>query len=110
MLSPKEEDDFSDTVHYEGMRDTLQQIDLLYRIVDLYSDRLEMAHKADDILRIFRNGKCASLMGAEGLHQIANSSSVLRILHRLGVRYITLAHSQNNLYVDSAVSIILGHF
>jgi membrane dipeptidase len=92
-------------VHYEAMRDTLQQVDLLYRMVDLYSDHLEMALQADDIMRIFHSGRCASLMGAEGLHQIANSSSVLRILHRLGVRYITLAHSKNNLYVDSAVSI-----
>ncbi|KAM3427504.1 hypothetical protein MY4824_009410 [Beauveria thailandica] len=106
---PKEEDDFSDAAHYESMRDTFQQIDLLYRIVDLYSDSLEIAHSADDILRIFRKGKCASLMGAEGLHQIGNSSSVLRIFHRLGVRYITLTHGKNNLFADSATSKAPAH-
>lgn len=103
-FSPKEEDDFSDAVHLESMRDSFQQIDLLYRMVDLYSGHMEIVHQADDIMRIFRKGKCASLIGAEGLHQIGNSSSVLRIFHRLGVRYITLAHDKNNLYVDSAVS------
>ncbi|KAM3516391.1 hypothetical protein NHJ13051_009956 [Beauveria bassiana] len=109
LKSPKEEDDFSDAAHYESMRDTFQQIDLLYRIVDLYSDSLEIAHSADDILRIFRKGKCASLMGAEGLHQIGNSSSVLRIFHRLGVRYITLTHGKNNLFADSATSKAPAH-
>lgn len=77
---------------------------MLYRIVDLYPDKLEIVHKSQDIMRIFKSGKCASLMGAEGLHQIGNSSSALRIFHRLGVRYVTLAHGKNNLYVDSAVS------
>ncbi|KAG6204040.1 hypothetical protein E4U35_003789 [Claviceps purpurea] len=101
---PKGENDFSDAVHHASMRDTFQQIDLLQRIMELYSDRMEMAHKADDVMRIFRSGKCASLMGAEGLHQLGNSSSVLRIFHRLGVRYVTLAHAKNNLYVDSATS------
>ncbi|KAK9443358.1 Peptidase M19, renal dipeptidase [Metarhizium brunneum] len=103
-FSPKEEDDFSDALHLYSLRDTVQQIDLLYRIVDLYPDNLEIVHKSQDIMRIFKSGKCASLMGAEGLHQIGNSSSALRIFHRLGVRYVTLAHGKNNLYVDSATS------
>lgn len=103
-VSPEEEDDVSDATHLPCMRDTIQQIDLLYRIVQLYSDKLEIVHKSDDIMRVFKSGKCASLIGAEGLHQIGNSSSALRIFHRLGVRYITLAHGKNNLYVDSAVS------
>ncbi|KAH0593814.1 hypothetical protein MHUMG1_08566 [Metarhizium humberi] len=101
---PKEEDDFSDALHLYSLRDTVQQIDLLYRIVDLYPDKLEIVHKSQDIMRIFKSGKCASLVGAEGLHQIGNSSSALRIFHRLGVRYVTLAHGKNNLYVDSATS------
>ncbi|KAG6035464.1 hypothetical protein E4U40_002424 [Claviceps sp. LM458 group G5] len=102
--SPEGENDFSDAVHHASMRDTFQQIDLLQRIMEMYSDRMEMAHKAGDVMRIFKSGKCASLMGAEGLHQLGNSSSVLRIFHRLGVRYVTLAHAKNNLYVDSATS------
>ncbi|KAK4153864.1 renal dipeptidase family [Chaetomidium leptoderma] len=104
-----EDDGFSDEVHFEALRDTLQQIDMFYRVVDLYSHRLEIVDSSDDIMRIFRQGKCASLLGAEGLHQIANSGSVLRILHRLGVRYVTLAHGKNNLYVDSATSAAPAH-
>ncbi|KAK0387743.1 hypothetical protein NLU13_3988 [Sarocladium strictum] len=101
---PKQENDLSDEVHFEGLRDTLQQVDLAHRVVNLYRDSLEMAYRADDILPIFESGKCVSLLGIEGLHQICNSSSVLRVLYQLGVRYATLAHNQNNLYADSATS------
>lgn len=65
---------------------------------------MAIAYRSEQILEIFRDGKVAGLIGVEGLHQIGNSSSVLRMYHRLGVRYITLTHNQNNLYADSAVS------
>jgi membrane dipeptidase len=97
------EGDFSDENHFEPLRDTLQQLDLIHRLVDLYRDDLELVDKADDVMRIFKEGRCASLIGVEGLHQIGNSASALRMFHRLGVRYVTLAHNRNNLYADSAV-------
>jgi microsomal dipeptidase-like Zn-dependent dipeptidase len=86
------------------VRDTLQQIDLIHRLVERYSNVFEFAERTDDILRIFNRGRVACLIGVEGLHQIGNSASVLRMYHRLGVRYVTLTHVQNNLYADSAVS------
>lgn len=103
--SSPEEDGFSDEVHFERVRDTLQQIDLLYRVVERYPDTLEIVQKADDIMPVFRSGKCVSLIGVEGLHQIGNSSSILRIYHRLGVRYVTLTHDKNNAFADSAVRV-----
>ena len=103
--SPEDDDFTDDSAHFGILRDTMQQIDLAHRLIDLYSEKLEMAENSTDVMRIFRAGKCASLLGAEGLHQICNSSSVLRMLHRLGVRYITLAHAKNNVYADSAVRI-----
>ncbi|KAI2699501.1 hypothetical protein CBS147332_8387 [Penicillium roqueforti] len=103
-------DDFTDdAVHLETLRDTLQQIDLVHRLVDLYSDHMGLVDRASDIMRLFTDGKFASLIGVEGLHQIANSSSVLRLYHKLGVRYVTLAHNKNNLYADSATAISPAH-
>ncbi|KAJ5797255.1 uncharacterized protein N7518_005795 [Penicillium psychrosexuale] len=103
-------DDFTDdAAHLETLRDTLQQIDLVHRLVDLYSDHMGLVDRASDIMRLFTDGKFASLIGVEGLHQIANSSSVLRLYHKLGVRYVTLAHNKNNLYADSATAISPAH-
>ncbi|KAF2869626.1 renal dipeptidase family [Massariosphaeria phaeospora] len=104
-----EEGDFSDANHLEPLRDTLQQIDLIHRLINIYKDDLELVDTAADVMRIFRDGRCASLIGVEGLHQIGNSASVLRMYHRLGVRYITLAHNKNNLYADSATAVAPAH-
>ena len=83
---------------------TLQQIDLIHTLIAQNPRQLALAERADDILPIFRSGKVASLIGVEGLHQIANSASVLRMYHRLGVRYVTLCHDSNTMWADAAVS------
>ena len=81
---------------------TLEQIDLVHRMVWRYPDRLELALTAADVDRIFVAGRVASLIGAEGGHSIASSMGVLRMLYALGVRYLTLTHNSNVPWADSA--------
>jgi membrane dipeptidase len=81
---------------------TLEQIDFVHRMIGRYPDQLELALTAADVERIFAAGKVASLIGAEGGHSIACSMGVLRALHRLGVRYLTLTHNANVPWADSA--------
>src|SRR5947207_5335990 len=83
---------------------TLEQIDFVFRIVGRYPDRLELALTAADAERSFAAGKIASLIGAEGGHSIACSLGVLRVLHRLGVRYLTLTHNANVPWADPATA------
>ena len=77
-------------------------IDAVYEEARRNPRDLEMARTADDILRARRNGKIAALMGLEGGHLIANDLAMLRTYHRLGVRYMTLTHFQNNEWADSS--------
>lgn len=44
-----------------ALRDTLEQIDLVHRLIARYPDTLELALTADDIERIHAEGKIASL-------------------------------------------------
>ena len=81
---------------------TLEQIDVIRRMVDRYPNDLEMAWTADDVVRIRKSGKIASLIGVEGGHSIDNSLGVLRCFHRLGVKYMTLTHSATLDWADAA--------
>lgn len=86
----------------EAIRVTLEQIDIVHRMAARYPARLEMASTAADIRRIQKAGRIASLIGVEGGHQIGNSPAALRQFHALGARYMTLTHSKNNDWADSA--------
>ena len=81
---------------------TLEQIDRIHRMVQKYPDVFEMASTADDIIRIRKTGKIASMIGVEGGHSIDDSIGVLRTFYALGVRYMTLTHSANLDWCDSA--------
>jgi membrane dipeptidase len=86
----------------EAIRQTLEQIDIVTRLVKAYPNDLELASTADDFERIHRRGKIASVMGVEGGHQIGGSMAALRQYYRLGVRYMTLTHFATNDWADSA--------
>src|SRR5436190_1547449 len=88
----------------DAVRATLDQIDVVHRLDERYPDTFELARTADDVVRIHRGGKIASLIGLEGGHSIGNSLAVLRDMYALGARYMTITHFDNNDWADSATA------
>ncbi|WP_372448734.1 dipeptidase [Streptomyces musisoli] len=86
----------------EPVAATLEQIDCVRRLLARYPAQLAPALTAADMEAARRDGRIASLMGAEGGHSIANSLGTLRGLYALGVRYMTLTHNSNVDWADSA--------
>jgi membrane dipeptidase len=86
-------------------RRALDMIDGVYEQARRHPESLEMAFTSDDIRRIHKADKIASLMGIEGGHAIEDSLSALRQFYRLGVRYMTLTHTNTNNWADSAGGI-----
>jgi membrane dipeptidase len=92
----------SDYAGQTAVTATMEQIDIVHRMMRKYPEAFELALTAADIERIFKAGKIASLIGMEGGHSIDNSLGTLRMLYRLGARYMTLTHSKNVPWADSA--------
>lgn len=92
-----------------AVRKTLEQIDIVHRMVRAYPNDLQLALTVDDILRARKDGKIASLIGIEGGHSIDNSLGVLRCMYALGVRYMTLTHSESLDWADSATDEPKAH-
>jgi membrane dipeptidase len=88
---------------------TLEQIDLVKGMCARYSHDLAMAYTAADIRRLHRAGLIASLVGVEGGHQINDSLAVLRAYYDAGARYMTLTHSANTAWADSATDAPQHH-
>ncbi len=94
---------------FEAVQMTLEQMDLVKRMSAQYPADFAMAYTAADIRRIHKSHKIASLIGIEGGHQINNSLAVLRQMYDAGARYMTLTHTTNTQWADSATDTPVHH-
>lgn len=92
--------------HGMAARMTIEQIDLIHRMVEHAPNELEFARTADDVVRIRRKGKIAAMIGIEGGHAIENSLALLRQYYDLGARYMTLSHTDTTDWADAAGSTV----
>ena len=93
----------------QAVQATLEQIDLVKAMCARYPHDLAMAYTAADIRRLHKARQIASLVGVEGGHQINDSLPVLRTYYDAGARYLTLTHSSNTAWADSATDMPVHH-
>jgi len=86
----------------EAVQQVIEQIDVTKRLIARYPQALRFATTADEVERAMAEGQIASLLGMEGGHSIGSSLAVLRQLHALGARYMTLTHNANIPWADAA--------
>ncbi|KAL9077312.1 MAG: hypothetical protein Q9157_003406 [Trypethelium eluteriae] len=88
---------------HKDVRQTLEQIDLFHRLSTAYPRYFTPTPSHTAALAAFSSGRLISPLAIEGLHQIGNSLSTLRLYHALGVRYATLTWNCHNRYADAAI-------
>lgn len=86
----------------EAVRSVIEQIDLIKRLVARYPKDMALVTTADAVIAEEKRGRIAGMIGVEGGHSIGSSLAVLRQLHALGARYMTITHSKNTPWADSA--------
>jgi membrane dipeptidase len=80
----------------------LEFIDLIHRLVDANPNDLVFVDSVAGIRQAKKDGKIGVLIGIEGGHAIEDSLGALSAYQRLGVRYMTLTHTNTNDWADSA--------
>jgi membrane dipeptidase len=82
-------------------RRALAMIDGLVRTAARYPDQMSLCRTVDELAATVAAGRHAALMGIEGGHAIEGDLGLLRMFGLLGVRYMTLTHTNHNEYADS---------
>ena len=83
----------------------LRASELIQRLkqdVESHSNRIQMAYRVEDIVRLANSGKVSALMGIEAGHVIENDVEKLNEFYESGVRYMTLTWSNTNDWADSS--------
>lgn len=86
----------------QAVQATLEQIDVMKRLIARHPAEMQFCTDTACVEKAWKSKKIASLIGMEGGHSIGGSLGVLRQMHTLGARYMTLTHFKNNGWADSA--------
>jgi membrane dipeptidase len=96
---------WTDAVRYtptESIRRALEQIEAVRSEIARHPADLALATTADQVLAARKRGQIAILMGVEGGHMIDSDLAVLRTYFELGVRYLTLTHTEHTPWADTS--------
>ena len=88
-----------------AVQQTVEQIDVMRRLAARYPQELSLAKNSAELETAMKAGKIAGMLGIEGGQSIGSSLGVLREMHGMGVRYMTLTHGKNVPWADSATDV-----
>ena len=78
------------------LRRLLQMLDAFHAELDSNPDTIALATNHDEVMGAVKDGKIAAIISVEGGEPLEGDIGVLRMIHRLGVRSLTLTHFPRN--------------
>ncbi|MGK7919696.1 MAG: dipeptidase [Trichodesmium sp.] len=88
--------------HNRAKAEAIKMIEITKKMVELNSEKVELALNPQDAERLEKIGKMAIFMGMENGYPIGKDISNVRFFYDQGIRYITITHSRNNELADSS--------
>lgn len=86
-----------------GAKDfALRLIDMVHGFETAHPDKFRVVASVAEVQRVKRDGVIGLLMGMENGSPIEGDLDNVDLFHRLGVRYITLCHAEDNHLCDSS--------
>ena len=80
----------------------LAKFEAIHRLCEqLAPDRIGLALTSEDVRRIHESGKKVAMIGVENAYPIGEDLSNFEKYHRLGARYVSLAHNGHSQFSDS---------
>ena len=89
---------------YECTFKALEACASVYDVLDRHPDKVGLATNAKTARELKKQGRIALFLGMENAGPIHKDLSLLRLFHKLGVRYITLTQTGNNEVCDSSAT------
>lgn len=80
----------------------MQLADRFYQMLDTHKDQMMPFAKVSDVYEAERGAKIAAMLSIEGGEAVEADLGILRMLHKLGVRAITLTWNERNQIADGA--------
>lgn len=78
------------------LRRLLQMLDAFHSELDNNRDTIALATNYDEVMSTVKDGKIAAIISVEGGEPLEGDIGALRMIHRLGVRSLTLTHFPRN--------------
>jgi membrane dipeptidase len=92
----------------DPIQQTIQYIDTFYEELKAFSELARPAYSAQDILRAKEEGKVALVLSMEGAEGLQGNLGLLRLCHRLGLRFLGLTWNRRNEAADGVGELRTG--
>ena len=95
-----------DSLNPEGYakaeENALSKFNAIHRLCDtLAPDEIKLAKTSGEVRTIFKTGKRIAMIGVENAYPVGEDLEKLETYHKLGARYVSLAHNGHSQFCDS---------
>ncbi len=96
------QDSLNDQGYEKAKENALAKFDAIHRLCEeIAPDEIALALTSEDVRKIDAQGKKVAMIGVENAYPIGTDLANFEVYHKLGARYISLAHNGHSQFSDS---------